>query len=303
MLPLPVSFCSMMEIREGRGCGPKGDYVLLKLDHLSLDIIKERLPGIAELARTFANVDVMKEPIPVVPTCHYMMGGIPTNFNGQVVSVDAKGKDVVIPGLFAAGECASVSVHGANRLGANSLLDIVVFGRAIGIYLSEHLEKNKPMPVAKQADIDAAVKRVNRLMESTQGEHVHAVREDMQKAMEDHFGVFRDHDSMQEGLEKLKAVETRAAKTVLLDKSKAFNTALIEALELDNLIACAKMSAICANERTESRGAHSRLDFPERDDKNWHKHSIIFEDERLASRPVNMKPNKVDPIKLQPRVE
>ncbi len=296
-----VSRSSMMEIREGRGAGPHGDYVLLKLDHLSDEVLKTRLPGITELARTFAGVDIRKEPIPVVPTCHYMMGGIPTNIFGQALTVDQDGKDKLIDGLFAAGECACVSVHGANRLGANSLLDIVVFGRAVGLHLEEILKAGYDMPVVSDDDIDAALVRLNRLETNKEGFEVFKVRADMQKVMQEDFGVFRTGEHMQEGLKHLEAIETQSKQTVLADTSQIFNTARIEALELDNLIAVAKASAVLANIRTESRGAHSRLDYPDRDDKNWLKHSIYFADGRVAFREVNMKPREVEPFPLEER--
>lgn len=298
-----VARASMIEIREGRGCGPNGDYVLLKLDHLGPEVLKVRLPGISELAKTFAGVDPAKEPIPVVPTCHYMMGGIPTNVHGQVITVDEKGQDKIVEGLFAAGECACVSVHGANRLGANSLLDIVVFGRAVGLYLEESLGKKAPVPEVNQEDIDKAMARLQRWEDSTEGESVATVRQDMQRVMQEDFGVFRDGPAMQQGLERLEAIRKRLDNVHLTDKSKVFNTARIEALELDNLMAVARASAILAAKRLESRGAHSRLDYPQRDDKNWLKHSVYFEDGRLVFREVNMKPHEVDPIPLSQTTE
>ena len=294
-----VARSSMIEIREGRGCGPNKDYVLLKLDHLGEEVLHKRLPGITELAKTFAGVDPAKEPIPVVPTCHYMMGGIPTNIHGQAITLDEKGNDKIIDGLFAAGECACVSVHGANRLGANSLLDIVVFGRAVGLYLEKSLTEKAEVPAVNQADIDKALQRVDRWEKSTSGESVSTLRADLQKVMQEDFGVFRDGPAMQDGLEKLKAIQKRLASAHLLDKSKVFNTARIEALELDNLMSVAMASAVLAANRKESRGAHSRLDFPKRDDSNWLKHSVYFDDGQLAFRSVNMKPNEVEPIAVK----
>jgi succinate dehydrogenase / fumarate reductase flavoprotein subunit len=296
-----VSRCSMIEIREGRGVGPQSDHVLLKLDHLSDDILKTRLPGITELARTFAGVDIHKEPIPVVPTCHYMMGGIPTNIKGQALTLDEKGADKPIEGLFAAGECACVSVHGANRLGANSLLDIVVFGRAIGLHLEELLKGGYEMPAVSEEDIDAALFRLNRLDTAKDGHLAAEIRHDLQKIMQEDFGVFRTGEHMQEGLKCLNVIEELSKNTVLADHSKVFNTARIEALELDNLMAVAKASAVLANERTESRGAHSRLDYPNRDDQNWLKHSVYFADGRIAFRHVNMKPHDVEPFPPEER--
>jgi succinate dehydrogenase / fumarate reductase flavoprotein subunit len=291
-----VARSSMIEIREGRGCGPNKDYVLLKLDHLGAEVLHKRLPGITELAKTFAGVDPAKDPIPVVPTCHYMMGGIPTNVHGQAITVDEKGNDKIIEGLFAAGECACVSVHGANRLGANSLLDIVVFGRAVGLYLEKSLAEKAEVPAVNQDGIDKAMQRLDRWENSTSGEAVSTVRQDLQRVMQEDFGVFRDGPAMKEGLEKLTAIKKRLAHAYLSDKSKVFNTARIEALELDNLVSVAMASAVPAAKREESRGAHSRLDFPKRDDKNWLKHSVYFEEGRVAFRSVNMKPNEVDAI-------
>lgn len=296
-----VARSSMIEIREGRGAGPKKDFVYLQLKHLSDEVLRTRLPGITELARTFAGVDIRKDPIPVVPTCHYMMGGIPTNISGQAITLDAAGNDKLVDGLFAAGECACVSVHGANRLGANSLLDIVVFGRAVGLHLEEVLNDGYDMPTVSNDDIDAALSRLNRLDSSETGEKVAHVRHEMQKIMQEDFGVFRTGEYMQEGLSKLKKVEELSHHTVLQDHSKVFNTARIEALELDNLVAVAKASAVLAENRTESRGAHSRLDFPDRDDKNWLKHSVYFADGTIAYRSVNMQPQGIEPFPLQER--
>ncbi|MGB6976998.1 MAG: succinate dehydrogenase flavoprotein subunit [Gammaproteobacteria bacterium] len=299
-----VSRDTMIEIREGRGLGPKGDYVLLKLNHLPPEVFKTRLPGITELVKTFAGVDPTKDPIPVAPTCHYMMGGIPTNIHAQALTIDKKGNDQVITGLYAAGECACVSVHGANRLGANSLLDIVVFGRAAGLHLEEVLlHEELPMPEVSHEDIEVALSRLERWDNSGKGESVVTIREEMQKIMEQDFGVFRDGKAMQEGLRKLMAVRERLQHASLEDKSCVFNTARIEALELDNLMEVAVASAICAYVRKESRGAHSRLDYPDRDDKHWLKHSLYFHDGTLSSRPVNFKPTEVESVKLQERVE
>jgi succinate dehydrogenase / fumarate reductase flavoprotein subunit len=296
-----VARSAMIEIREGRGAGPHHDYVLLNLSHLSDEVLRTRLPGITELARTFAGVDIRKDPIPVVPTCHYMMGGIPTNIHGQAVTVDAAGNDKLIDGLFAAGECACVSVHGANRLGANSLLDIVVFGRAVGLHLEEVLDDGYDMPVVNDDDIDFALARLNRLESAKEGEIVHDVRAQMQKVMQEDFGVFRTGKNMQEGLDNLKLIEEKSKLTVLGDRSQVFNTARIEALELDNLMAVAKASAVLAENRTESRGAHSRLDYPNRNDEQWLKHSVYFEDGRIVYRNVNMQPHDVEPFPPQER--
>ncbi len=296
-----VARSAMIEIREGRGAGPNGDYVLLKLDHLGADVLQERLPGITTLAMTFAGVDATREPIPVVPTCHYLMGGIPTNIHGQVLTVDEKGQDQVINGLYAAGECACVSVHGANRLGANSLLDIVVFGRAAGLHLQEALASGLPLPSVSKDDIDHALQRLHRWDHSEQGEDLNELRKAMRKVMQEDFGVFRDGAPMKDGLKKLQELRERLPHAVLRDKSQVFNTARIEALELDNMMEVALASAICAENRTESRGGHSRMDYPERDDAHWLKHSIYFADGRLGARPINCTPHEVPPIALQER--
>ncbi len=296
-----VSRSSMMEMREGRGLGPKSDHVLLKLDHLGEEIINTRLPGIRELAKTFAGVDPLRDPIPVVPTCHYMMGGIPTNYHGQAITVDNDGKDKIVDGLYAIGECACVSVHGANRLGANSLLDIVVFGRASGIHVGERLVEGLDMPVASRDDIDAAQVRLNRWNTTTDGESVEVIRAEMRKVMQEDFGVFRDGESMAPGLKKLEALQERLQHAALKDKSEVFNFARFEALELDNLMEIALSTARQANHRTESRGAHSRFDCPDRDDSKWLKHIAIFADGRMADRAVNMKPNEVEPLQVKER--
>jgi succinate dehydrogenase / fumarate reductase, flavoprotein subunit len=296
-----VARSSMMEIREGRGAGPKGDYVLLKLDHLSDEILRTRLPGITELARTFAGVDIHKDPIPVVPTCHYMMGGIPTDIHGQALTLDANGKDQVVDGLFAAGECACVSVHGANRLGANSLLDIVVFGRAVGLHLEKILKEGYEMQSVSNDDIDCALVALNRLESCEKGESVALVRTELQKIMQEDFGVFRSGKHMQAGLNKLKKVAEKVENVFLADQSKVFNTARIEALELRNLLAVAQASAVLAQNRTESRGAHSRLDYPNRDDENWLKHSVYFANGQIAYRNVNMQPHEIEPFPVQER--
>ncbi len=286
-----VARSMVLEILEGRGVGPEADHVLLKLDHLGEKTLNAKLPGILELSRTFAHVDPVKEPIPVIPTCHYMMGGIPTNVHGQALTQDAQGNDKIIEGLFAVGEAACVSVHGANRLGGNSLLDLVVFGRAAGIHIEKMLSQGVEMRDASETDIEQSLQRLNRLNESSSGEKVPELRKELQGIMQNHFGVFRRGDFMREGIEKLSALRERIANLHLEDKSQAFNTARIEALELGNLFEVAEATAISAERREESRGAHAREDFTERDDKNWLCHSLYMPDSKvLSKRGVNFTP-------------
>ena len=289
-----VARSMMTEILEGRGCGENGDHVHLKLDHLGKEIVHSRLPGITELSKTFAHVDPAVTPIPVVPTCHYMMGGIPTNVNGQAIT-QTDGKDTIIPGLYACGEAACVSVHGANRLGGNSLLDLVVFGRAAGIFIEEQLQQGIEYAIASSDDIDLAVGRLRALDANDKGENTATLKRELQSCMQNYFGVFRDGEYMKKGREELNALRERIASIVIGDKSKAFNTARLEALELQNLFEVAEATAIAADERTESRGAHSRRDYPERDDKNWLCHSLYHPGlKKLTKREVNFSPKTVE---------
>ncbi len=297
-----VARSMIMEILEGRGCGPNGDHVKLKLDHLGEEVLESRLPGICELSRTFAHVDPVKEPIPVVPTCHYMMGGIPTNIHGQALTVDSDGNDQVIPGLFACGEVACVSVHGANRLGGNSLLDLVVFGRASGLFIEKALREGIELRDASQSDIEAANARLQALNDRESGEAVAPLRRELQEIMQNHFGVFRTGEFMREGIAKLDSLRERVETVVLADRSSAFNTSRIECLELQNLFETAEATAIVAEARDESRGAHARDDFTERDDENWLCHSLYHGDgKRVSKRGVNFTPHTVETFQPKAR--
>ena len=290
-----VARSMVMEILEGRGCGENGDHVYLKLDHLGEEVLGKRLPGIVELSKTFAHVDPAKEPIPVVPTCHYMMGGVPTNVHGQAIMRGEDGKDQIVNGLFACGEAACVSVHGANRLGGNSLLDLVVFGRAAGMFIEGALNEGIDYLEASESDVESAMKRITRWNESEGGETVPELKRELQGIMQNSFGVFREEENMQKGVKQLAELRGRIANAHLPDKSNAFNTARVEALELDNLMEVAEATAIAALERKESRGAHSRYDYPDRDDVNWLKHSLYFPAEKkVGKRDVNFAPKTVD---------
>ncbi|WKE67069.1 succinate dehydrogenase flavoprotein subunit [Gallaecimonas kandeliae] len=295
-----VARSMMIEIREGRGCDhPQyGPHIKLKLDHLGKEVLDARLPGVGELAKTFAHVDTSKEPIPVIPTCHYMMGGIPTNVHGQAIKkVDGKEEEVV--GLFAVGEIACVSVHGANRLGGNSLLDLVVFGRAAGMHLGKALDEIPEVSVT-DADIEKALERYNRWESNKTGEDPVQIKKDLQNCMQRNFSVFREGAAMAEGLEELKQIRERVKNARLDDTSKEFNTQRIECLELDNLVETAYATAVAANFRTESRGAHSRFDFPDRDDEQWLCHSLFDTvTGEISKREVNRTPTMLTDEELE----
>lgn len=288
-----------LEIRKGNGFNPKAehgmpDYVKLKVDHLGADIIKQRLPGIRELAIAFAGTDPINEPIPVVPTCHYVMGGIPTNKYGQVITQDNRGRDAIVEGLYAVGECACVSVHGANRLGGNSLLDLVVFGRSAGLHVKDVLRQGIPFQTITQEDIDFTMQRLYRWNSTQKGESIVEIRANMRSVMQSDFGVFRTEESMKAGLVKLDELKDKLSRAACPDTSRLFNTCRVEALELDNLMAVAHATATSALTRQESRGAHTREDYPDRDDKNWLKHSLYYPDYSVNFRAVNFSPEIVE---------
>jgi succinate dehydrogenase / fumarate reductase flavoprotein subunit len=297
-----VSRAIYMEVKEGRGCGPNKDHVLLKVDHLGEEVIAKRLPSIRLLAQTFAGIDMAKAPVPVYPTAHYTMGGIPTNRHGQVVVPVGQGEEA-IPGLYAAGECACVSVHGANRLGGNSLLDIVVFGRAAGNHIIDYLKENRFHRALDEASVEAAMAHLRRFDNPAGSETVEGLRSELQQVMEAYCGVYREESVLAEGLEKVKALNARMADLTLKDQSKIFNTARIEAFELENLMALALATVTSALNRKESRGAHSRIDYPERDDEHWLKHSLYYaKDGCMDYKPVRMQPLSVDSFPPKPRV-
>ena len=304
-----ISRCMDQEIKEGRGCGTNKDHVLLKLDHLGAETIMKRLPSVHEIGINFANVDVTREAIPVVPTIHYQMGGIPTNIHGQVVTQSGDDNNAPVQGLYAVGECSCVSVHGANRLGTNSLLDLLVFGRAAGDHITAFNNKNKEHKPLPADAADRTQSRLARLDGASAGEYAQDVAEDIRATMQEHASVFRTQDMMDQGVAKIAAIRERVAAINLKDKSRIFNTARIEALEVENLIEAAQATMVSAAARHESRGAHSVNDYgdtPEhpngRNDKEWHKHTLWYgEGNRLSYKPVQMNPLTVDSVPLKVR--
>ena len=303
-----VSRAMTIEINEGRGVGDKGDHILLHLEHLHADTLHERLPGITETARIFAGVDVTRQPIPVLPTVHYNMGGIPTNYHGEVLSPTDKDPHAVAPGLMAVGEAACVSVHGANRLGTNSLLDLVVFGRAAAARAAETMTPGEAHPDIPEAATDKALSRFDRIRHAKGGCLTAEIRTDMQQTMQQHAAVFRSSKTLADGVKKMDTVAARMQDLAVRDQSLVWNTDLVEAIELDNLMSQALVTMRSADNRHESRGAHFHEDYPERDDKNWMRHSLIWLDadnkSRIAHRPVTMTPltNEVESIPPMARV-
>jgi len=298
------------EIKEGRGCGPNKDYVLLDITHLPPETIMKRLPGIREIAIEFAGVDPIQTPIPVVPTCHYQMGGIPTNYLGQVVVPGKRSQNEIVPGFYAAGECACASVHGANRLGTNSLLDLLVFGKSAGETAVEEMKRSPKAHKELPADaFERTLERLNRLNTQKDGANVHETQLAMRRTMQKHAGVFRFNDLLKEGVQGILEVQQDVQRTEIKDKSQVFNTARIEALELDNLIEVAVATMVSAEARKESRGAHVRDDAPDtpecpngRDDANWLKHTLWYKEaNRLDYKSVTLRPLSVDTIALKKR--
>jgi succinate dehydrogenase / fumarate reductase, flavoprotein subunit len=304
-----VSRSMTVEIREGRGVGPEGDHIYLHLDHLDPKILAERLPGITESAKIFAGVDLRRQPIPVLPTVHYNMGGIPTNYHGEVLTLKGGNPDTVVPGLMAIGEAACVSVHGANRLGSNSLIDLVVFGRAAGLKCGESVEKGAAQPELPKDAGELALSRLDRFRHAKGGSSTATLRLKMQKTMQTNCAVFRDGPVLKEGVQKIDEVWTVSDDIGISDRSLVWNSDLVEALEYDNLIAQAAVTMHSAENRQESRGAHAREDFPNRDDVTWMKHTLAFADDAKKTVTLDYRPvhtytmtNEAEYIKPKARV-
>ncbi|HCX14715.1 MAG TPA: succinate dehydrogenase/fumarate reductase flavoprotein subunit, partial [Rhodospirillaceae bacterium] len=303
-----VSRAMTMEIREGRGVGVDNDHILLHLEHLGSEVLWQRLPGITETSKVFAGVDATKEPIPVLPTVHYNMGGIPTNYMGEVINPTVENPDAVVPGLMAIGEAASVSVHGANRLGTNSLLDIVVFGRAAALRAKDIVKKEAHHAKLPKDSADLALSRLDRLRNASGSLTTAQIRRDMQRNMQNDAAVFRTSQTLKEGCDKISQVARSLEDIKVADRSLIFNTDLIEALELENLMSCALTTIIGAEGRHESRGAHAHEDYPDRDDENWMKHTLAWVGDewkvKLDYRPVHTYTltNEVEYIKPKARV-
>lgn len=298
-----VSRSIYTEVKEGRGCGPKKDHVLLKLDHLPEDVLQLRLPGIRQTCITFLGIDPASQPIPVYPTAHYTMGGIPTNRQGQVVVPVKDTPEEPVAGLYAAGECACVSVHGANRLGGNSLLDILVFGRAAANHIIDYLKENRFHRALNEDSVQQAYDRLHRWDASGEGESIESIRRDLQQIMEDNCGVFRTQQVLDKGISEVHGIAERFKQAKIKDDSTLFNTARVEALELENLIDVALATVYSAAARHESRGAHSRVDYLERDDMNWMKHTLYSQQEnRLDYKPVRTRPMSVASFPPKARV-
>ena len=291
-----VSRCMTMEIREGRGVGPKKDHIFLHLDHLDPKVLHERLPGISESAKIFAGVDLTRQPIPVLPTVHYNMGGIPANYHGEVVDPRRGGPDALVPGLMTVGEAACASVHGANRLGSNSLTDLVVFGRAAALRAGEMMDRNAPIPEVNRHVEDRIIGRFDRLRHANGSSPTAKVRDSMQRIMQEDAAVFRTAETLQSGVKRMAALWPELSDLKVHDRSMIWNSDLVETLELENLMACAITTVVSAEARHESRGAHAREDFPDRDDVTWRKHTLSYLDTATGAVSLDYRPVHIDPL-------